>query len=195
MKKTEQKNFVTPLFVIFAVVMFTMAFISLRYSVITFIVELILAITATIIVILSILNLKTYISNILSAAVKRMFREESRTIDDIRIPAVILGPYNEIVAANTTFVENVCGGEDPLGDNIKKYLSGENTDAIYEKNGTDTQYGERWYIAFAVKHEYGSIVYFIDDNDYKVNSDEYESSRPVVAIIAFDNKEIGRAHV
>ncbi len=189
MRKDENRNYVTPLFIVFAVVMFTMAFISLRYSIVAFLIEFLLAAAAMLIVILSIVNLKKYLSGILSSSMKRLFKEESRSIDDIRIPAVILGPYNEIVAANAAFIENVCGGEDPLGDNIKKYLSGENVDPLYEKNGTDTKYRDRWYISFAVRHEYGSIVYFIDDNNYKVNSDEYESSRPVVAIIAFDNKD------
>ena len=189
MRKDENRNYVTPLFIVFAVVMFTMAFISLRYSIVAFLIEFLLAAAAMLIVILSIVNLKKYLSGILSSSMKRLFKEESRSIDDIRIPAVILGPYNEIVAANAAFTENVCGGEDPLGDNIKKYLSGENVDPLYEKNGTDTKYRDRWYISFAVRHEYGSIVYFIDDNNYKVNSDEYESSRPVVAIIAFDNKD------
>ena len=189
MRKDGNQNYVMPLFIVFAVVMFAMAFISLSYSLAVFLVEFLLAGAATAIVVLSIMNLKKYLSSILTSSMKKVFKEESMSIDDIRIPAVILGPYNEIVAANTSFTEDVCGGEDPLGDNIKKYLSNENVDTIFEKNGTDTQYNDRWYITFAVRHEYGSIVYFIDDNDYKVNSDEYESSRPVVAIVAFDNKD------
>ncbi len=189
MRKDENHNYVMPLFITFAVVMFVMAFISLSYNIVVFLVEFLLAGAATAIVVLSIMNLKKYLSNILTSSMKKIFKEESMSIDDIRIPAVVLGPYNEIVAANSAFTEDVCGGEDPLGDNIKKYLSNENTDTIFEKNGADTQYNDRWYITFAVRHEYGSIVYFIDDNDYKVNSDEYESSRPVVAIVAFDNKD------
>jgi len=188
-RKDENHNYVMPLFITFAVVMFVMAFISLSYNIVVFLVEFLLAGAATAIVVLSIMNLKKYLSNILTSSMKKIFKEESMSIDDIRIPAVVLGPYNEIVAANSAFTEDVCGGEDPLGDNIKKYLSNENTDTIFEKNGADTQYNDRWYITFAVRHEYGSIVYFIDDNDYKVNSDEYESSRPVVAIVAFDNKD------
>lgn len=189
MRKDDNRNYVTPLFIIFAVVMFTMAFISLCYSMVIFFIEFLLAGAAMLIVVLSIMNLKKYISNILTSSMRRLFRDESGSIDDIRMPAVVLGPYNEIVAANELFTEEVCGGDDPLGDNIKKYLSDENIDSLYDKDGTDTQFRDRWYIAFAVRHEYGSIVYFVDDNEYKVNSDEYESSRPVVAIVAFDNKD------
>lgn len=189
MRKREHINFIMPLFAIFAVVMFIMAIISIRYSVIVFLGELLLAMVATFVVVLSIMNLKRYISAVLTSSMKRLFKDESRSIDDIRIPAVILGPYDEIIAANNLFTEIVCQKEDPLGDNIKKYLSGENAEAIFDKNGVDTNYRDHWYIAFAVRHEYGSIVYFIDDNTYKTNSDEYVASRPVVGIVAFDNKD------
>ena len=189
MRKKENKYIITPLFLLFALVMFVMAFISIKYSLTSFLVELVLAITATVLVIVSIINLKNLISMVLTGAAKRLFRDESRTIDDIMIPVVIISRENEIMAANALFKENVCNNEDPLGDSIDKYLSDENTDAIFASNGADTRYNDKWYIVFAVRHEYGSIVYFIDDNTYKTNSDEYLQSRPVVAIVAFDNKD------
>ena len=58
MRKDENRNYVTPLFIVFAVVMFTMAFISLRYSIVAFLIEFLLAAAAMLIVILSIVNLK-----------------------------------------------------------------------------------------------------------------------------------------
>ncbi len=174
---------------VFAIVMFIMAFMAVRFSLITFLVELILAITASVIVAISIMNIKSLISAVLTSASKRLFKDDSKNIDDIMIPVVILSKENEIMAANALFKENVCGNEDPLGDSITKYLSGDDVDAIYGSNGADTQYNDKWYIAFAVRHEYGSIVYFIDDNTYKTNSDEYLETRPVVAIVAFDNRD------
>ena len=112
-----------PLFAVFAAVMYAMAFISIRYSWVLFLFEFLLAVAATVIAVLSITHLKSFISNVLTAASKRIFKDESRTIDDIRIPAVILGPYSEIIAANKLFTDIVCKKEDPLGDHIKKYLS------------------------------------------------------------------------
>ncbi|MBQ9461022.1 MAG: DHH family phosphoesterase [Clostridia bacterium] len=169
--------------------MFAMAFISIRYSLVAFLVELVLAITATVLVAVSITNLKSLITMVLSGASKKLFKEESKNIDDNMIPMVILSKDNEIMAANDLFKENVCENEDPLGDSINKYLSGDKPEAIFGSNGTDTKYKDKWYIVFAVTHDYGSIVYFIDDNTYKSNSDEYLESRPVVAIVAFDNKD------
>lgn len=189
MRKNENKYIITPLFLVFAVVMFAMAFISIRYSLVAFLVELVLAITATVLVAVSITNLKSLITMVLSGASKKLFKEESKNIDDIMIPMVILSKDNEIMAANDLFKENVCENEDPLGDSINKYLLGDKPEAIFGSNGTDTKYKDKWYIVFAVTHDYGSIVYFIDDNTYKSNSDEYLESRPVVAIVAFDNKD------
>ena len=189
MRKNENKYLITPLFLVFALVMFVMAFISIRYSLVAFLVELVLAITATILVAISITNLKSLITMVLTSASKKLFKEDSKSIDDIMIPVVILSKENEIMAANNLFKENVCNNEDPLGDSISKYLSGEDPEAIFGSNGADTRYNDKWYIVFAVRHDYGSIVYFIDDNTYKSNSDEYLESRPVVAIVAFDNKD------
>ena len=189
MRKKENANFIVPLFAVFAAVMFIMAFISLRYSVIIFLGELLLALAATVVVVMSIVNLKRYIAAVLTSSIRQMFKEEARNIDDIRMPAVILGPNDEIIAANHLFKEMVCRKEEPLGDNIKKYLPDDNADAIFDKNGVDTNYSDHWYIAFGVRHEYGATVYFIDDDTYKTNSDEYVASRPVVCIVAFDNKD------
>ncbi len=49
-------------------------------------------------------------------------------------------------------------------------------------------------LLFGVLAENGGIIYFVDNSLYKANSDEYLLSRPVVALIDFDNKsEIERA--
>lgn len=189
MRKKEHGNFIMPLFIIFAVVMLAMACISLKYSAVVFAAELLLALAALLIALLSIKNLKKYISRVLTGSVRRIFKDENRTLDDICVPAVVLGPYNEIIAANRMFTDEVCKDEDPLGDNIKKYLLTDNPETIFEGNGTDTRYQDNWYIVFGVRHEYGAIVYFIDDNQYKVNSDEFVATRPVVGIVAFDNKD------
>ncbi len=189
MRKRESRNFVLPLFVVFAAAMLVMAILSVQFSVAIFFVELVISLAALAAVIIWIVNLKKFVSAVLTSSSKRIFKDEARTIDDLGVPAVVLGPYNEILAANVLFTEDLCGGEDPLGDNIKKYLSGEDANSVFGNNGTDTSYKGRWYIAFGVRHEYGAVVYFIDDNQYKLNSDEYLESRPVVGIVAFDNKD------
>ncbi len=188
-RKKENKNFIMPLFMVFAVVMFAMAFVTIKYDLLLFFGEIVISAAALTVTILSIVKMKQYISKVLISSANRIFKDETKTIDDICIPAVILGEENEIIAANELFRKNVCCDNEPLGDSIVHYLSSANPESLFDTNGTDTCCNGKWYLAFAIKHDCGSIVYFIDDDNYKKNSDEFLESRPVVAIVAFDNKD------
>lgn len=189
MRKKENKNYVSALLLIFAVVMYAMAFISIRFHILLFIAELIMASAALLIAVISIVNIQSYISKALAGASKKLFRDEKRSIDDINVPVAVLGEHHEILAVNSCFSELICKSEKSLGTNLSEYLSNGNPESVFDDNGTDTRYNDHWYIVFGVRYDKGSIVYFIDDNTYKSNSDEYIASRPVVAIVAFDNKE------
>lgn len=188
-KKKNKIAFVTPLFLVFAVAMFLMAAMSFWWNKVIFVCELVTAIIALALVIIGIINIKRYTTLIISEATKSIGEDVGQTIENISVPAAIIGEYNEIVAANTLFRKNLCNSSNPLGDNISSYLSNGNPDTMYGDNGIDTFHDGKWYIAFAVKNQKSSVVYFVDDNKYKVNSDEYINSRPVIAVIAFDNKE------
>ena len=188
-KKKNKIAFITPLFLVFAVAMFLMAAMSFWWDKVIFVCELITAIIALALVIIGIVSIKRYTTLIISEATKSIGEDVMQTIENISVPVAIIGEYNEIVAANTLFRKKLCGSSNPLGDSISEYLSNDNLDTMYGDNGVDTFHDGKWYIAFAVKNQKSSVVYFVDDNKYKVNSDEYINSRPVIAIIAFDNKE------
>ena len=83
----------------------------------------------------------------------------------------------------------ICSGESPISAPLTDYLGGHDIHTIFSDKGTDTKRNDKWYVVFGVKSGSGAIVYFIDNDLYKSNSDEYISSRPVVAIVTFDNKE------
>lgn len=188
-RKKKKMNFITPLFFVFAVVMFVMAVISLWWNKIVFVCELIAAILSLAIVIISTVNIKRYVTHIVIDAMKVIGGNGEVFINNIFVPVAIIGTNNEIVAVNDIFTKNLCNDTNPLGDSISDYLSNGNADSMYEENGTDTFHNGKWYIVFAVKNKESSVVYFIDDNAYKTNSDEYVQTRPVVAIVSFDNKE------
>ena len=190
MRKKKWNSFVTPLFVVFVAAMFLMAGISLFWNGLIFLAELIIAIGALAIVIVSFLNVKRYVSHIIADGMSAVGDHNDRTINGISTAAVIIGENNEIIAANKLFKENLCNNDDkPVYDNITDYLSNKNPNSLYDDNGTDTFVNGRWYIAFGVRNGSASVVYFVDNNTYKVNSDEYIDSRPVIAIVAFDNSE------
>lgn len=189
MRKKNIANFITPLFLVFAISMFIMAGISFWWNSIIFICELAIALISLVLVIIEIINLKRYVSKIITESVNAINNNDENTIENIAVPVAIIGEHDEIITVNELFKKKLCKNLNPVGDSILSYLSNGNINTLYDDNGTDTFHNEKWYIAFAVKNKGSSVVYFIDDNLYKANSDEYINSRPVVAIVAFDNKE------
>ena len=189
MRKKKKVDFITPLFLVFAVAMFIMAAISFWWNKIIFVVEVLVAVLSLILVIIGTVNVKHYVTRAVSEAMKTIGENGEDAIDNIAVPVAIIGENNEIVAVNKLFRKKLCNESNPIGESISDYLSNGNASTMYTENGVDTFHNGKWYIAFAVKNLESSVVYFVDDNNYKVNSDEYVQSRPIVAIVAFDNKE------
>ena len=187
MFNNNKNRYITPLFVIFAVIMLVMAILSFWWNHYIFIAELILSLGGIAIVVVSVVNLKKYLKWTFKEAVNSIDDVSAGKINMIAVPAVVIGSGNEIIQVNDRFRKLV--DKDPEGDPITEYLANKNPDTMFEDNGADTMINDKWYIVFAVKAGESAVVYFVDDNTYKSNSDEYVLSRPVVAIIAFDNRE------
>lgn len=189
MRKKKKVDFITPLFLVFAVAMFIMAVISFWWNKIIFACELAVSLVSIAFVVIGTVNIKHYVSRMVADAMKAVGITEKSSIDNISVPVAITGTSDEIVAVNELFRKKLCNDDNPLGNPIENYLSNGNKDAVYNENGTDTFHNGKWYMVFGVRNEESSVVYFMDDNSYKVNSDEYLQSRPIVAIISFDSKE------
>lgn len=183
----KANKYVTPLCAAFAAAMFLMAAISAFWNSLIFVAEMIIAFGAFAIVMVGFLNLKRYVTHIVAGGMSAIGDNKGKTINKVCAAAVVIGENNEILAANERFKQSLCNGESCICDNIAEYLSNHNPDAIYEDDGTDTFVNGRWYTVFGVKNGAASVVYFLDNNEYKTNSDEYVNSRPVIAIVAFDN--------
>lgn len=189
MGKRKNSIFITPLFIILTVTMFIMAIVSYWWNHYIFVAELILAIAALVAVFISMMNYKEYLAKIVTDAANSAGNISIDRINSISMPVAVLGENNEIVLVNEMFRKTMITEEDPTGDFIEKFLSDSNPDSLFDENGTDTYIGGKWYIAFAVRSGGSLVVYFVDDNTYKVNSDEFMDSKPAVALISFDNKE------
>lgn len=189
MEKDRKNRFVTPLFLVMAVVMFIMAIASFWWNIYIFLAELLISAAAIVVVIAETANLKKYLARMMDDASHSSDDISLERIDMISVPVAVVGKEQEIVHVNKLFRKKISGEKNPLGDSIADYLSNKNPDTMFEDNGTDTFIENRWYMVFAVRAGESTVVYFVDDNTYKSNSDEYLLSRPVVALIAFDNKE------
>ncbi len=189
MGKDHKSWFITPLLIVMAAVMFVMAIASFWWNQYIFAAELILSVAAVIVVIAGTMNLKKYLSHIIEDAAHSVDDINTNRINMISVPVAVVGKEQEIVYVNDLFKKNISGEKNPLGNSISEYLSNKNPNSMFEDNGTDTLIDNRWFIAFAINAGDSTVVYFVDDNTYKSNSDEYLLSRPAVALIAFDNKD------
>lgn len=171
------------------IAMFIMALISLWWNRYVFAAEIVISMIALIAVITGILNFSKYLRRMSSQAMRAVGNTSDNAINRLNLPVAVIGGDNEILSVNDAFRKKISKDSEPVGQSIDDFLTNKNPDTLYDDNGTDTLLDGKWYIAFAVKARETSLVYFVDDNEYKTNSDEYIVSRPVVAIAAFDNKE------
>lgn len=189
MRRWKNTNFVTPLFLVLIAAMLIMAVISFWWNKIIFLIEFLLSMAAIALVIFAVMNFKKYLSHIISQVMQVIENNDEKTINKINMPVAIIGANNEIAAVNELFKSRIANGISPLGDGISDYIMGVSAEKLFKEKGIDTFQNGKWYIAFAVRNGDGAAVYFVDDDSYKKSSDEYKESRPVVAIVAFDNKE------
>lgn len=169
--------------------MFAMAVVSFWWNKFVFIGEFLVALSALIIFVLCAVHLRHYIAQTFINVVHAIDDEGKKQLEDIGCAAAVIGENNEIIAVNRHFKESICSGESPISAPLTDYLDGHDIHTIFSDKGTDTKRNDKWYVVFGVKSGSGAVVYFIDNDLYKSNSDEYIASRPVVAIVTFDNKE------
>lgn len=182
-------KFITPLFLAMSVTMFIMAFVSFWWNHYIFVAELIISLAALFIVVFEMINYRRYIATVITKTAAAVDDFSLDNINKISVPVAVIGEQNEIIIVNDLFRKKIVSDGSQLGKSIEDYLTSKEIHTIYSDNGTDTFLNGNWYIAFGVRAEKSSVVYFVDDNKYKLNSDEFLMTKPVVAIIAFDNKE------
>lgn len=171
------------------VAMLIMALLSFWWNHYIFAVEFVIAAAALSAVIVGTAKFNRYISRTARKSVRALGGTAQSSIDRISVPLAVIGGDGEIICVNEAFVQKITSRDNSIGCSISDFLENQNSDTLFNDKGTDTFLNGKWYIAFAVSSGEGAIVYFVEDNEYKTNSDEYLVSRPVVAIAAFDNKD------
>lgn len=180
---------ITPAFIIFAVLMFVMAGVSYFYNKTVFVVEILAAMAAIAAVFLSMNKFKNYVSNVIKSTSGLFSLFSQTSLDLISVPTVVVDDFGVIVMSNKTFSQKMCGGDSKIGETAAQFIPSCDIKELFSKDGIDVGINGKWYLAFGVIAESGGIIYFVDNSSYKLNSDEYILSRPVVAIIDFDNKD------
>lgn len=195
LKKSDKKkkydrnaDVIHPFFLLFGIAMIAMACVTFWWNVLLALMELLCSALVIVIVIFAVYNTRSYLKRIIEDTLKHTSPKGREMIENLTMPAAVLGEDNEICLFNEKFLQRIATSDNPVGDNIASYLLKQDVKKLYSE-GVDAICNGKWYMAFAIKGESSSVVYFVDDNTYKVNSDEYLLSRPIVSIIAFDNRE------
>lgn len=112
---------------------------------------------------------------------------ELENLDEFQVPVLVTGSREDIVWANKAFLHSM-EGENFLGMHISTVLGATDMEEIITDGG-DIVLGEREFSVFGRHTDSGAILYFIEDTYYKEVEREYNNSRPVVMLAAFDNED------
>ncbi|MGN0497963.1 MAG: DHH family phosphoesterase [Acutalibacteraceae bacterium] len=179
----------TPFFLIFSIAIFLMAAFSYRWNIYIFAIEMSIAIVSIIVVFLTGKFFQSYIKSVVKSSAKSLKGVNVTYLDKFSIPVVVAGEKGDVVWYNKYFKSNICQGREAVGDFVTQYTSGIPIERLVAAESSNVSYGDRRYTVLANEISDGAILYFIDDTNYKKIAEEYADSRPVVAMLTFDNRE------
>lgn len=169
--------------------MMVMACLSLPFSWILFTLDMLVAMVSALLIYFGIKKFDGYINGLIKNAVDALGDVDTDFLQRIPIPTVLVGKIGEIVSYNMLFRDVVGKGRGWLGESILQFLAGETLNDVLAKNGVDIKFNGRNYIVYGSQFNSAAALYFIECTEYKEIEQEYSESRPVVALILFDNME------
>lgn len=179
----------SPIYYILVAAILLMAVVSLFWSRVAFVIELVLALAAFFVVFFGERRFQLHISTAVRAAKNVLTAQDYQALDSFSIPVAAVAEEGDIVWANKVFLQAISGRKDIRGDNILRFIYPKTLHQLLTDNGTDVTIQEREYTVHALKTFRGYVLYFVDDTYYKNINRQYNERRPVVAIMAFDNRE------
>lgn len=179
----------TPFFLIFSVAIFIMAAFSYRWNIYIFAIEISIGIVSIIAVFVTGKYFQSYIKSVVKGCAKSLKGVNVTYLEKFSVPIVVAGEKGDVVWYNKLFRNRICQGREAVGDFVTQYTSGISVEKLTTAESTNVSYGDRKYTVIANEVSDGAILYFIDDTKYKKIAAEYTNSRPVVALLTFDNRE------
>lgn len=179
----------SPVYYALAVAMLLMAGVSLYWSPVAFVVEATLALAACIMIIIGEKRFKAHIASAVRAAKNVLTVHDYQALESFSIPVVATAEEGDLVWANEAFLQSISGRRDIRGDDIRRYIYPKTLHQVATDKGTNVSIRDREYTVHAVQTIRGYVLYFIDDTYFKEINRQYNEKRPVVALMAFDNRE------
>ncbi len=174
---------------IFSVVMIAMAIVSYRYDHYVFIFEITLSIAAAVIIIFMDIRYRKYVDRVVRGTISGIKGVNHTYLEKFSVPVVVTGTHGDIVWYNTKFRRRITHGKECSGESASIYLPGTNIYKLLNGESADIHYDGRRYTVIASEVEDGAVLYYIDDTEYKITTEKYHATRPVVATIVLDNRD------
>ncbi len=186
----NKKNWtLTPLYLIFAVLMFGMSFISVRYNPYLSLAEFCVSGFALALVIVMNIRFSYYIKRIVKHSVRRTEKIDHSYLENFKFPVVVVGTHDDVVWCNSSFVINLCKGREPYGNKVNHFLGNRRLSDFLGDKPVKIKIGEKFYRVYGNVAKEATLLYYIDDTYYKNIEIEFNSRKGSVAIVVFDNAE------
>ena len=185
----KRKWIVTPMFLLFSAVLIGFACFSFQHNKLIFYIELFLSVISMIIVFLSIVFMRKYISDIAKSAVKGLSGGEREFLDEFSFPVAVTGEEGDILWINDNFARQISIDHTPHGEYITNYLNNNSLEKVFTENGLNVVKDDKKYTVFASKSKDSIVFYFIDDTELKDTQLRFKETRPCVVTVVFDNRE------
>ena len=177
------------MYYVITAVMLVTAGLSWFWNSAVFYTEMVLSVLAVAAVVLANAHFQLYVNTAVKSAKKILSASDYRAIEGFALPVALVGASGDIIWVNARFADGVCQGRTCQGENILKFIYPKTLRQVLEGDGADVTVGDRQYTVYAISTQNGSVLYFVDDTYYKNVSLEHSETRPIVAIVTFDNRD------
>lgn len=177
----------SPVFVIFSIVMFGMAGVTYYYNPTVSIIEMAVAIISSAIVVVLSVRFKKYISKTISNAISNITDLNQAYLERFKMPVVISGKFGDILWSNSRFKKQLCMGRNPINESINTFIGNKSIEDVADSDGFDIVFDGKQYTVYCTTASEGYICFYIDNTFYKETAKKYSDTRKSVALLVFDN--------
>ncbi len=177
-----------PIYLILVLVMLVMAFASLYYNKILFLVEVGISLIAFAVILLSTIKFKQYIKRVVSDSISFVDNMTEDYIESLKLATAVVGESGEILLYNKKFKEIFFKQNDAINDNIFNYLKDDTLESLSSSlSGVDTEFETKKLTVYTTKVNKGYMISVVDNTYFKNLEKEYRDTRKSVALVVFDN--------
>lgn len=177
----------SPVFIIFSIVMFGMAGVTYYYNPTVSIIEMAVAIISSAIVVVLSVRFKKYISKTISNAISNITDLNQAYLERFKMPVVISGKFGDILWSNSRFKKQLCMGRNPINESINTFIGNKSIEDVADSDGFDIVFDGKQYTVYCTTASEGYICFYIDNTFYKETAKKYSDTRKSVALLVFDN--------